>query len=489
MKKSISITMILLLCALLTACSRNIRRDEEYVRNIEGRILFIAEQNSVYDFSGDAAETVAFVEAVHPNFIVADRMCMDKYAYFRDTYLTATANPMTHTEFTLATQRFLTVFNDGHLSRTFLMGKQVWNPQLSEYRWETTLFQDGYFIEHFFLAREDRLFLADDNLVITDTEVLAIGGVPVADIFAVIDYYFGAYNDVGIQRARGRYARYQLMLQLAGANLYLREDYLVVDITVLKNEIETIMEVGFTSLHPAAYRLPDFELEYRVRWERMKNDVFYISLRSLALDYPYNIEMSHAIRQAMNDGIRNFIIDLRNTPGGNPAIIHYIFQEMGATTPGHGKIMRIDDMHREIVELHYPPPTMERYFGHLSTEDFAGRSYIYTPRNPGRSANPRGVFIAALTSERTFSGGTTIAVEIADSGFGIVIGEPSATAPTGYGWGRALWLPNSFLQIRPHYTFYLRPDINADQFTLWPDIYVNEWEALETALAFFMQLP
>ena len=81
-----------------------------------------------------------------------------------------------------------------------------------------------------------------------------------------------------------------------------------------------------------------------------------------------------------------------------------------------------------------------------------------------------------------------IATEIADSGFGIVIGEPSATAPTGCGWGRSIFLNNSTLQIRPHYTFFLRPDADADQYTLVPDIHVYEWYALEAALDFFRAL-
>jgi len=197
--------------------------------------------------------------------------------------------------------------------------------------------------------------------------------------------------------------------------------------------------------------------------------------------------MQDAIRQAVDRGIRNFIIDLRNTPGGNSMNFDIFARDMGVTLPGHGKIMRIDDIHREVIYAHYPPFHLERYFGHLTSDDFVGRDYVYLPRNPDRSSNPRGIFIVALTSERTFSGGTAFAAEIADSGFGKIIGEPSPTAPTGYGYGRSIMLPNSRLQVRPHYTFYLRSDINADQYTLWPDIHVNEWEALDAALEFFRQ--
>jgi len=449
------------------------------------RTLFEPTHAEVLDFSGDAAATVEFVETVHPNFVVPDRMCMESYEAFREAYLAATANPMTHTEFTLATQRFLTVFQDGHISRTFLMGEWVFRN--GDWEWETRLFQDGYFIDHLLLSRNGRLFLADDNFVITDTEVLAIGGVPVDDIFAVIDYHFGAYNYAGMQRARGRYARYQLMLQFAGASLYMCDDRLVTDITVIKDGTEYVMEMGFTPQHPSGYRSPSYEPEYSVRWEMMGDDVMYISLQGLLIDGEYVDEPAAAVEQAMADGVRKFILDLRNSRGGNPEVWTTLLSAMGATPPRQGHIIRIPDNLMEwIIESNEVPNI--HYFRHLSPEDFIGQEYVYIPRDPGQGDNPYGVFVVALTSERTFSGATMIAVEIADSDFGMVIGEPSATAPTGCGWGQSIWLENSRLQIRPHYTFSLRPDADADQRTLWPDIHVYEWYALDAALEFLYSL-
>ena len=437
------------------------------------------------NYSADAEEAIAFVEGVHPNFIVAGRMCMETYEAFREEYLYATANPMTRAEFILATQRFLTVFNDGHLSRTFLTGEWYWNAREREWEWETGLVQNGDFIDRYFLSRNGRLFLADENLVITSTEVLAIGGVTVDEIFAVIDRYYGAYNYAGRQRARGRYSRYQVMLLRAGASLYRDEDgNLVTDLTVLKDGEEYIMEVGFTDVHPTSYRSPDFVPEYRVRWEMKNDDVLYIALRGgipSVNEYVYGAV--EAIEQAMADGVRKFILDVRNFAGGVVAVGHALFDAMGVTPPGHGLLINLDGWYWE-QQYHWPFPPASLEFLNFSPEDLA-RNYIYVPRNPGQAANPYGVFIAALTGERTFSAATKIAVEVADSGFGIVIGEPSSTAPTGYGAGRSIWLYNSRIQMRPHYYFFLRPDETADQITLWPDIHVYEWDALEAALEFF----
>ena len=296
------------------------------------RIPYAPVRGELHDFSEEALAVVEHVEAIHPNFVIEGRMCMEDYETFRDTYLAATADPMTHTEFTLATQRFLSVFQDGHISRTFLMWEWVW--ESGEWVWETSLFQDGHFIDHLFLSRDGRLFLADDNFVITDTEVLAIGGVPACEIFAVIDYFYGAYNFAGVQRARGRYSRYQLMLQLAGASLYMDDGQLVTDLTVVKNGAEYVMEVGFTPQHPSAYRLSCYEPGYRVRWEMMGDDILYISLQGLIIEGEYTYKTVAAVEQAMADGVRKFILDLRNSRGGSPAAWTILLDAMGAAPPG-----------------------------------------------------------------------------------------------------------------------------------------------------------
>jgi len=452
-----------------------------------GRAPFVSIPGTTSDYSQDAADVVAFVEEVHPNFIVPGRMCLETYEVFRETYLDVTTSPMTHTEFTLATQHFLTVFNDGHLSRSLFMWQRVWNLDEMAWRWETTLFQDGYFIDHLFLSRNGKLFLADENFVIMDVQVLAIGGVPVDEIFAVVDRYFGSYNYAGIQRARGRYSRYQLMLHRAGASLYMYEGNLVVDLTVLENGTEYVMEVGFTPEHPSVYRLDSYNPEYRVRWERISDDVMYVSLQGGFRLNQYVLDAATAIEEALHDGARYFIVDLRNARGGEPIVGTTLLNAMGVTPPAGGHFIRVSDHLMRWIEAENGLPGIHR-FEHLTWENFAGRDYLYIPRDPDQSANPYDVFIIALTSERSFSAAPAFAAEIADSGFGMVIGEPGASAPTGAGHGRTLSLENSGLHIRPHFELILRPDADADQQTLWPDIHIHEWYALEVALEFLESL-
>jgi len=507
MKKYIFVFTLLI---LLTACSRILEEPDFYEiepvsTEIESpppqelsttpepksepepcrRVPVTISRGPEYNFSDDVDAIVTFVEAVHPNFIVEGRMCMDEYVLFREAYITAVQNPMNPTEFMLATKRFLSVFNDGHLSRTFMTGE--WHFIDDEWEWESRLFQDGYFIDHLFLSRNGKLFLADDDFVITDDQVLAIGGVPYYEIFAVVDYYFGAYNYAGMQRARGRYARYQLMLHLAGADIYMYDDQLVVDITVLRNGEEYKMEVGFIPDHPSAYRLPCYEPEYRVRWEMMGDDIFYVSLNGGITNASLVVEASFAIERALADGVKYFIFDLRNFRGGHVDISPTLFAALGVTPPGAGFIIRLSDQVKEWAEQRDGIPYFH-YLRHLTWADMVGREYLYIPRSPEQSDNPYGIFIIALTSERSFSAAPMFAAEIADSGFGMVIGEPGASPPTGVGAGQTLWTELSMLEIRPHYQFFLRPDAEADQQTLWPCIHVYEWYALQVALEYIESL-
>ncbi|MCL2169307.1 MAG: S41 family peptidase [Defluviitaleaceae bacterium] len=430
---------------------------------------FARPEQPLQDFHPEAFQIVSFLEATHANFAVDGRIPAG-YDNARDEYLLITQNYMTHTEFTLQTQRFLASMNDGHLSRTFLM--------IDWENFQQTLFQDGYFTESTFLARGDRLFLVGDDGRITDREVMSIGGALVPHLFHTIDTYFGRYNETGRERARGRYAASELMVRRAGG----RVGYDVrVFVEVVFRDGESLV-MPMHSLHPTRYRDPSIQPPYHVRHE-MVGDVMVIALPAVLQLGPNLDELVIAIENAIAEGIRKFILDLRSTPGGNTHFGDAVLRAMGITPPAHGKYLRVSPY------MHIDGFIGMRYFSHLSEDYMRNSTLIYVPRNQAAAANPYGVTVAALTSPRTFSGGTTLAVEVQDGGFGPVIGEPSATAPTGYGWGTNMFGPLSDLQIRPHVSLYLRPDPSADQLTLHPDILVDEQDALEVALDFMANLP
>ncbi|MCL2202908.1 MAG: S41 family peptidase [Defluviitaleaceae bacterium] len=442
--------------------------------------IWVRPGGETQDFSGDALLVVERLEEMHPNFVVANRL-LANYTAYREEYLRITATPMTRTEFVMATQRFLAVQQDGHLARSMQIADQ---PDIGWWA-GSTLFQDGDFIDHVFIARGYGLFLADENGISTK-EIIGIGGIPITDIFALIDIYYGAYNPFGALRNRARYSRSELILYMAGAQIYRRDNQLWVELTLKENGRLTYMEAGFSSGHPSTH------LPINNTYELL-GDVMYISLvgplmpsaavwdeqrHRIRYDITHEIEL--AIEAAIADGIRNFIFDLRDNPGGSLDIIHGLFNAMDLQLPEKGVILRLNENNRTWLTstLHRP------IFSHLLYADVADNAYLYGPPIMEKN-NPHNISLAVLTSERTFSAGVYFATRVADSGFGIVIGEPSATSPSGAGGGTNVMLPASGLVVRVTYMHFLRPDTSADPLVLWPDIMVNEWEALDAALAFF----
>ena len=169
------------------------------------RHIILPSQGPLIDFSTDAALVVETIEKVHPIFIL-DGLLPDYYETFREEYLAITAEPITRTVFALATQRYLTALHDGHMGGGGLIDR----------RNNGILFQDSWFIEKSFTARDSRLFLADNPYV----EVIAIGDVPVAEIFYQIDRYYFSENESDRMFNYARLAGYELMLHRAGAEVY-----------------------------------------------------------------------------------------------------------------------------------------------------------------------------------------------------------------------------------------------------------------------------
>jgi hypothetical protein len=131
------------------------------------------------DFSGEAANVIDTVEAVHPIFKI-DGMLPDYYEEYKNEYTAIAAAPITRTEFVLATQHYFTALLDGHMG--FGLREKV---DAKERR-----YQDGRMIPVSFTAKNSRLFLTDKP----DTEVIKISGAAVADIFAQIDRYYYPEN-------------------------------------------------------------------------------------------------------------------------------------------------------------------------------------------------------------------------------------------------------------------------------------------------------
>ena len=81
-----------------------------------------------------------------------------------------------------------------------------------------------------------------------------------------------------------------------------------------------------------------------------------------------------------------------------------------------------------------------------------------------------------------------LAAWVVDGGFGIVIGEPSSSAPSAFGSMLFFTLPTARIEFQVSSARFIRPDQYSDQSTLHPDILVDARYSLDVALNFLRDL-
>ena len=381
-------------------------------------------------FHRDAILLVNTVEETHPVFTYRGGALLPSYYRERRVaYVAETNLPMSRTDFIMATRRYVAALHDGHMGERLPFS--------------------GMFLDIPFTVRDNRLFNA------SDVEVLQIGGVEIQNIFAQIDRHFFAENEIYRDLNYKRFAGYESILRIAGADI--SND----------GEVTLALSTGysmtrFTRNSPTVIHLQaDFTIEYR-----MIGDVFLIDLRKFEHDEPYLTNAVNAIEKAITNGTRHFIVDLRGNPGGDASIIDRFFEAMGITIPGVSFYHRLS------------PLAIEQ--GWLPSDD----RLVETAPNQTTS-NPNNVFISVLTDTLTASAATAMAAWVQDGNLGNIIGSPSVNAPSFFGIMLFLNLPYSGIDVGISFARLLRPDTNADQNTLWPDILVDSELALDRALQFF----
>jgi hypothetical protein len=423
--------LLLLIClALLAACGANGAEvyepeiyepeacaPEETTPPPPARNILLPAEGNASDFSADAAYLVELIEAVHPIFILEGRL-PDYYDALRAEFLAYTAQPISRNAFVLAIRRYFTTLHDLHAS--------IWPQTASTFITEPFIFRDG------------RLFL----LYEPDVEILAIGGVDIADIFYQIDRHVFHENEAHRAVTYRLQARNIIYLHMAGAEIY---------------------------YYTARIRPPAANFIVR---HRMIDDVFFIDLRTCT-DGPHMYPVVEAIEQAIADGIYKFIIDVRGNPGGSSMPGIRMLEAMGITSPRFGVTRRVSEQ----LVANWRAQGFEPDFD-TSVEriDFLPDYEI--------AENPNNVFISVLTDNFTASAAMEIGVRVQDGNFGNIIGEPSANAPSCFGATSPYTLPNSGLNVSISSSWIARPNPNADQNTLYPDIWTEAADALDVALEY-----
>lgn len=399
----------------------------------------------LYDFSGDAILFVEAVEAVHAIFVL-DGVLSEYYQDVRAEYLGATAQPMTLTDFAWATQRFITILQDGHMSFVPLIR--------------------GHYLNINWKATDQGLFLLGRYGDISENQVIEIGGVAVDEIFALIDIHFFPENHVARLMNYATFSRFEPLLELSGSNII---NSRLVDLTLVNERGAETLRVHFAA-NSGHWRLPPLPTarNYIIRYEMLYDDIAFIDLRS----FVHHPEIDSAvvfIEQAIADGIRKFIVDLRGNGGGSSHVGESLLNAMGVTPPGVGFIRRLSELFLERA-LVWPddveePADAEEMMEFLREYVYAidgveffistgGEVGILTASNTETANNPNDVFISVLTDNATFGAAMMFAGWVQDGGLGNIVGEPSINAPSLFGEMLPLHLPISDFHIPISSSFF-----------------------------------
>jgi|GEM_PF-387829 len=409
-----------------------------------------------YDFLADAIYFIEMIEAVHPIFGVPDLLAED-YEDIRNELLETAAQVDNMTDAAFAMQRFVRVLQDGHMS---IAGRQFFGNAFADIHW---VFVDG------------SLFLLDDEGEV-DAEVIEIGGISVADVFETIETYFFSENAID------RQLNYEIMARSRGihrrAGIDVSDGTIAITIEYDGEPMEVYVDYR-AGWHQINENTPDYN--YIIRYEEMDDDIFFISLRMFQFDQPYHQQTIEAIENAIESGTRHFILDLRDNGGGNSMVGQELLEAMGITVPSFGVYRRISTLAQEQRSGEFISADTFEYW----LENHYGEIIFESEPTTETAANPNDVVVAVLTNAFTYSSATMTSVWVQDGGFGVIIGEPSSNAPSPFGDMLTFRLPHSHALVAVSYSWFVRPDVEADQNTLWPDIPVRQDLALEAALEFF----
>lgn len=369
----------------------------------------------------DADQLVSIIENTHPEFALND--IQEGYSEAKKSFLTAASKQMSYGDFAWLASAYVASLHDGHTSIAQTKSNEM--------------------LQGSYRMTESGLFAADSRGNITNKKIIAIGDVPISQIIATISRYEVSENEAGRMMNGTMWSTYRPILERAGVDCSKH----TVSITEQNGTQISRQEVPFQSRSPYSVWSSNDTID-----SRRIGDIFYIGLHDCRLGSDVN-RTANSLKQAVDSGVTRVIIDVRSNQGGASKVCEQLLDAIGMQPPEYGGYAR-----KSLLAV-------------AQNGDMDAWNTSLKP-DSSKAQKKLPISLAVLTNEFTFSFATMLAVWTQDGKLGTVIGYPSANSPSSYGDVLSFRLNNSGIEGRVSYKRWLRPDANADQRILHPDILV-----------------
>ncbi len=382
----------------------------------------------------DALNLVTVIEDTHPSFVIGD--IEDNYEQVKQEFLNSITQNTTKDEFKYLILKYLAILQDGHTGI-----------QRSE---------NDFFLNLEYYTIGEELILLDKDGNLSDNKVTKIGGVSINKVYETVQTYYVAENEAAIERNNNMWALNYEVLKLAGCHISNN----TVDVIIEQNGLISENKIKF--IRKDAYE--SFEYSFEIE-SKMINDIFYIDM-NVCNDNNILEKQVEKLKEAINSGCKKVIIDVRDNPGGNSLACEKLLSAMDMSVPNYG------------VYVRYSALANKKYGINAPTEGFE-----HQKPDKNTAQKNENIKLAILMNENTYSSATMLAVYVKDGELGTLIGRPSSNAPSCYGDISYYKLPNSKIDLTISVKKFLRPDTEADQSILIPDI-VTEYnvDTLDVAI-------
>lgn len=376
------------------------------------------------EVESDRNYLIETIEETHPIFL--EGLDAD-YLDAKETFISNTNREMSVKELQNYSALYINSLNDGH-TRLF------WN--------------DDTFLDITWQYSGDTLFISDRG------EVISINSTPIGEIFNVISTLFPEENNWA---KVVNYTRYSTSLEvLDRAGIERSDEY---NIELLTESGREWITVKTTQENPL-YNYVDNSIYSK----QVDENTLYIKLGICEINDSYN-SVLRDVKNSINQGVTNYIIDIQNNPGGNSNAGKILLETLGMTTGSYGCVIRMSDLAQNRYGY-------IRNWGHIS---FKGNN---------RSIRNKDLELFILMNEYSYSSATMLATWVSDGNLGTIVGRPSSNSPSCYGDILNFQLPHSRIKGIVSYKKWIRPDKTKDRDNiLETDIYVDySNDALETVL-------